>query len=40
MLVGQDICLVLSYMLSTEFMFANLNEKYNSGDSDEYEGMG
>jgi len=42
MLFGQVICLVISYtrMLSTEFVLVNLNERDNSGDSDEYDRMG
>ena len=40
MLVGQVICLVISHMLSTESVLVNLNERDDSGDSDEYDRMG
>ena len=40
MLFGQVICLVISYMLSTESVLVNINEIDNSGDSDEYDRMG
>jgi len=39
MLVGQVNCLVISFMLSTEFVLLNLNERDNSEDSDEYDRM-
>ena len=39
MLVGQVICLVISFMLRTEFVLVNLNERDNSEDSDEYDRM-
>jgi hypothetical protein len=34
MLVGQIICLVISYLFGTEFVLVNLNERDNFGDSD------
>ena len=40
MLFGQVICLVISYVLSTESVLVNINEIDNSGDSDEYDRMG